>query len=157
MILKTVWATLLLACASSVAFAQHGHRGGPPQEAIDACTGAALEQACRFEGRRGEVNGTCHEVRDGSVACVPDRARAHGQRRGRGDDADDTSGYQSRHGGGHRGPPPEAYTACEGLSEGGACSVETPHGTLSGTCRAPRRGPQEEAGLVCAPTRGARR
>ena len=157
MILKTVSLSFLLACASSMAFAQHGHRGGPPQEAIDACSGAAPEQICRFEGRRGEVNGTCREVRDGSVACVPDRASEYGQRRGRGGDANDAGNYQSRHGGGRRGPPPEAYTACEGLSEGGACSVETPRGTMNGTCRVPRRGSRQEASLVCAPTRGARR
>ncbi|WP_035075532.1 DUF1566 domain-containing protein [Maridesulfovibrio zosterae] len=33
-----------------------------------------------------------------------------------------------------QGPPPEAYTACEGLSSGEDCTVETPRGTLSGIC-----------------------
>jgi len=153
MILRTVSVSLLLACASSMALAQPGPRGGPPQAAIDACTGVSLEQACRFEGRRGEVNGTCREVRDGSVACVPDNAPEHRQGRGRGA-AYGAGGSQSRHGGGRRGPPPEAYTACEGLSDGGACSVETPHGTLSGTCRVPRRGSQQETRLICAPEGG---
>ena len=34
-----------------------------------------------------------------------------------------------------RGPPPEAIEACAGASEGQECVVETPHGTLEGTCR----------------------
>lgn len=33
------------------------------------------------------------------------------------------------------GPPPEAIEACSGASEGQACTVDTPHGTLEGTCR----------------------
>jgi len=153
MILKTVSVALLLVCASSMTLAQPGPRGGPPQEAIDACSGVSLEQACRFENPHGELNGTCREVRDGSVACVPDNAPEHRQGSGRGR-AYDAGDSQSRNGGGRRGPPPEAYTACEGLSEGGACSVETPHGTLSGTCRVPRRGSLQEASLICAPAGG---
>ena len=148
MTLKTVSVSFLLACASCVALGQPGPRGRPPQEAIDACTGVSLEQACRFESRHGELSGTCREVRDGSVACVPDNASEHRQGRGRGR-AYDAGGSQSRNGGGRRGPPPEAYTACEGLSEGGACSVETPHGTLSGTCRVPRHRSLQEASLIC--------
>jgi hypothetical protein len=36
---------------------------------------------------------------------------------------------------GHHGPPPEAYTACEGLSVGDVAELETPHGDiLTGTC-----------------------
>lgn len=80
MIHKTVSVTLLLVCASCVAVAQPGPRGGPPQEAVDACSGVSLEQACQFESPHGELNGTCREVRDGNVACVPD----HGPRRGAG-------------------------------------------------------------------------
>ena len=36
---------------------------------------------------------------------------------------------------GRHGPPPEAIEACAGATAGDACSVETPHGTLAGTCR----------------------
>jgi len=33
------------------------------------------------------------------------------------------------------GPPPEAYTACEGKSEGDTASFVSPHGdTVTGTC-----------------------
>lgn len=46
----------------------------------------------------------------------------------------------------HRGPPPEAYTACNGQSEGAACSMTTPRGTLSGTCAA-----TPEGQLACRP------
>lgn len=35
-------------------------------------------------------------------------------------------------------PPPEAFEACDDQEEGSACAVQTPHGTLEGTCRAPR-------------------
>ena len=35
----------------------------------------------------------------------------------------------------YQGPPPEAYTACEGKSEGDAAEFESPHGdTVTGTC-----------------------
>lgn len=46
-------------------------------------------------------------------------------------------------------PPQEAFAACNGISEGGGCAVETPHGTLEGTCRIP---PEEEQ-VVCVPTK----
>ena len=35
----------------------------------------------------------------------------------------------------HQGPPPEAYTACEGKSAGDTAEFESPHGdTVTGTC-----------------------
>ena len=104
MILKSVSVSLLLACASCVALAQPGSRGGPPQEAMDACTGVSLEQACRFQSPYGELSGTCHEVRDGSVACAPDNAPEHRQGRRRGS-AYDTGGSQFMNSGGRCGPP----------------------------------------------------
>ncbi len=36
---------------------------------------------------------------------------------------------------GRRGPPPEAFEACSGASEGETCTVDTPHGTLDGSCQ----------------------
>ncbi|MCO1335570.1 hypothetical protein MO867_14620 [Microbulbifer sp. OS29] len=47
-------------------------------------------------------------------------------------------------------PPQEAIDACNNMAEGDACTVETPRGTLEGTCRMP---PQVEQ-LVCVPARG---
>jgi len=41
----------------------------------------------------------------------------------------------ARGGGGHQGPPPESYTACEGKSQGDTASFESPRGdTVTGTC-----------------------
>lgn len=50
---------------------------------------------------------------------------------------------------GHRGPPPEAFTACEGKAAGDACTVTTPHGDeLAGTCATP----PEDTRLACRPS-----
>lgn len=52
-----------------------------------------------------------------------------------------------------RGPPPEAIAACEGQSEGAACSFETPRGdTLEGTCGQSSRGDQ----IACRPANAPR-
>jgi len=48
-----------------------------------------------------------------------------------------------------RKPPQEAFEACNSMSEGAACTIETPRGTLEGTCRIP---PEEEQ-LVCVPAK----
>lgn len=48
---------------------------------------------------------------------------------------------------GGRRPPPAAYEACEGKNEGDRCSVNTPRGTLEGTCTFL----SEDDGLVCFP------
>lgn len=61
---------------------------------------------------------------------------------------------QRRQRGGQRGPgmqrkpPQEAYDACASLSQGSKCSVETPHGTLSGICR------DMDGDTVCVPENG---
>ena len=46
------------------------------------------------------------------------------------------------------GPPPEAYTACEALKQNDVCSVETPRGTLNGSCQIDRR---KQSVLLCVP------
>jgi hypothetical protein len=46
-------------------------------------------------------------------------------------------------------PPAEAYSACEGHSEGDACTVKFRDQTLDGTCR---KFPDNAAALVCVPT-----
>jgi hypothetical protein len=47
----------------------------------------------------------------------------------------------------HPGPPPEAFTACEGKAVGDACTVSL-HGTdLAGTCSTP----PGNQGLACRP------
>lgn len=46
-----------------------------------------------------------------------------------------------------RGPPPEAFTACEAKSSGVSCQVKTPHGdTVPGICESPQGNI-----LVCVP------
>lgn len=47
------------------------------------------------------------------------------------------------------GPPQEAFDACASLVENDSCSVETPKGTMEGSCMV---SPREEQ-LVCAPAR----
>lgn len=43
--------------------------------------------------------------------------------------------FAQRSGGKHQGPPPEAYTACEGKIAGDAAEFESPRGdTVKGTC-----------------------
>ena len=48
---------------------------------------------------------------------------------------------------GGRRPPAAAYEACEGLSEGDRCAVETPRGVMEGTCTALSEGDE----LACLP------
>lgn len=47
----------------------------------------------------------------------------------------------------HGNPPREAITACEGKNESSSCSVQTPQGTLDGTCRIP----PGQSSLACVP------
>ena len=105
-------------------------RQGPPPEAFAACVGKSAGATAQFTNRRGEVvTGTCEE-RDGKLVLRPDRPK--------GDDAD----------GKRRGPPPEAYTACQGKSVGAAAQFVTPRGeTVTGTCQ------EEDGKLVLRPDR----
>lgn len=47
---------------------------------------------------------------------------------------------------GHHRPPPQALQACAASQAGAACSFESPHGQVTGTCRAPEGRP-----LACVP------
>lgn len=51
-----------------------------------------------------------------------------------------------------KGPPAEAFTACESLSEGDACTVTTPRGEMTGSCKGAPNG--ETGPLACAPEGG---
>lgn len=46
-----------------------------------------------------------------------------------------------------RGPPPEAFTACESSALNDSCSVKTPRETLTGICKTDRR----DQRLFCVP------
>lgn len=54
------------------------------------------------------------------------------------------------HDGHHRGPPPEAFTACEGKAAGDACTVTHDDQTLTGTCVAPPAD-APDARIACRP------
>jgi hypothetical protein len=47
----------------------------------------------------------------------------------------------------HHGPPPEAFTACDGKAKGDACSVQIHDTTVAGVCDAP----PSETRLACRP------
>ncbi len=56
--------------------------------------------------------------------------------------------HGGRQGGGKRkGPPPEAFSVCEGQSSGDSCTMETPHGEATGTCEDPK----DDGKLACVP------
>ncbi len=44
----------------------------PPQEAVDACNGAAQGSSCQMNTPRGTLNGTCRMVPTQQLACVPE-------------------------------------------------------------------------------------
>ncbi len=48
---------------------------------------------------------------------------------------------------GRRGPPPEAFEACESKSDGDACGFSGRRGEVSGQCRTP----PNTQDLVCVP------
>ena len=52
---------------------REGGRGGPPQEAFDACVDKVEGDACSFSGRRGDVEGSCIVPPRGeeSLVCAP--------------------------------------------------------------------------------------
>ncbi len=54
-------------------------RRGPPPEALEACSASAEGDQCSFETPRGDtVSGTCRQVKDGQMACVPADHRGGG-------------------------------------------------------------------------------
>jgi hypothetical protein len=48
-----------------------GSGGGPPQEAIDACSGLSQGTACTINAPTGTLTGSCTMVQSGQLACVP--------------------------------------------------------------------------------------
>jgi len=90
----------------------------PPAEAVAACQGKRLNDACRAHRRSGEiVPGICNQPPDGRapLACQP-RERPHS-------------------------PPPEAVDACRGLRQGAPCRLTDREGaSLRGFCTMPGGG-----------------
>ena len=89
---------------------------GPPAEAYTACEGKNVGDTAEFVSPRGDtVTGTCEQQGD-RLVLRPDHAKA-------------------RSGGRRQGPPPEAYTACEGKAVGDKAEFVSPRGdTVTGTC-----------------------
>lgn len=50
---------------------QRGSRRGPPPEAIEACAGAGVDEACEFQAPHGTVTGTCRSIQN-QVICAPE-------------------------------------------------------------------------------------
>lgn len=48
--------------------------------------------------------------------------------------------------GGQGSPPPEAFSACEGMAQNATCSVNTPNGTITGVCQ------NVNQSLACVPS-----
>jgi hypothetical protein len=96
----------------------YGEQLSPPSEAYTACKGKSDGDASQLTGPRGgTVSGICKKV-DGKLVLQPDRLKGK---------------VDGKRGG---GPPPEAYTACKGKSDGDASQLTGPRGgTVSGICR----------------------
>ena len=91
-------------------------QGGPPPEAIDACSGAGEGDACEFTAPFGTITGTCLQV-PGDFACVPaDHPQGGGNRGmeppGGGPGQGRPGGPQGQGGpGGPQGPRPDLAAA----------------------------------------------
>ncbi len=94
---------------------------GPPPEAYAACEGKNVGDSAQFVSPRGDtVTGTCEQEGD-RLVLRPEHSKP-------------------RSGGRHHGPPLEAYTACEGKSEGDEAQFVDPCGRIvSGTCEWERK------------------
>ncbi|WP_421900741.1 DUF1566 domain-containing protein [Maridesulfovibrio sp.] len=91
-------------------------KGGSPNSFSDGMGGNRMKMS-RSQNRN---SGMGQSMMHGGM-----RQDGMGQEMGQGQD----------HGRGNRqGPPEEAFTACKGKSQGEECTVETPHGMLSGLC-----------------------
>ena len=101
-------------------------RHGPPPEAYKACEGLNVGDSAEFVSPRGDkVTGTCEQYGD-QLVLRPDnhRGRSAGNK-----NANIHSGRSQF------GPPPEAFTACEGKNAGDTAEFVSPRGdTVTGTC-----------------------
>jgi len=73
---------LLIAAPLARAADEPPRHRGPPPEALQACKDKKAEQACTFDGRRGNVEGTCFAPPDRPLACRPAGAPDHPPRDG---------------------------------------------------------------------------
>jgi hypothetical protein len=99
--------TALLLAAPAFAQPPHPH-GPPPPEAVEACASKNRGDACTVALPDRQLEGTCEEGREQTLACRPARPP---------------------------GPPPEALQACQGQQAGAACTVTLRDRTIQGQCR----------------------
>lgn len=101
-------------------------RHGPPPEAYSACEGLNIGDTAEFVSPSGDtVTGTCEQYGD-QLVLRPDnhRGRSAGN-----------NGAPQGSGRTQFGPPPEAFTACEGKNAGDTAEFVSPRGdTVTGTC-----------------------
>lgn len=100
----------------------------PPKEAYNACASSKAQDKCAVTLDDRTIDGTCAADADAVLFCRP----AHPP------------------GGHHRGPPPEAFTACEGKAAAAACTVQHHDQSVNGTCE---QGPDGGDKLACRPER----
>ena len=118
----------------------------PPPEAFAACTSKAAGDACSVTFHEHTITGKCASpppgVTDTRLVCFPDGPPPGGGPGGPGGP-----------GGRHHGPPPEAFTACDGKAVNATCTVTFPDRTVDGTCLGPPPNAPADAGsrLACVP------
>jgi hypothetical protein len=107
------------------------HHHLPPPAAFEACKDKAVGTACTVQMHDTEINGTCAAPPPGSAQSTPACRPVGGPRH-------------------HHAPPPEAvFAACDGKTDGDACSVALESHAVNGSCRAPHY--DAGARLLCAP------
>ncbi len=122
---------------------------GPPPEAYTACEGKNAGDAAEFVSPRGDtVTGIC-EQEESRLVLRPDRLMKDtgaGSVNAFGNEPSSQRKSRRRH-----GPPPEAYTACEGKKAGDTSEFVSPRGdTVTGVCE------QEGDRFVLRPDRPGR-
>ena len=72
-----ILALLVFAVPVTGSAQQSGQRGGPPQEAFEACASLAEGAACSFTSPRGDMTGMCMTGPRGEaqLACAPEGRR----------------------------------------------------------------------------------
>ena len=101
---------------------------GPPQEAVDACSGKSANDSCGFTMNGNNVTGNCRGRPNGVLACF--RAGQGGMFR---------NGTQPGQGFGIR-LPQEAMDVCVGKSVNDTCEFTMNGTSVQGLCRARRSG-----------------
>ena len=148
--MKTIKTVMLLCATSTIIFSSQGYcteidqtktqkthtqRQGPPPEAYTACQDKNAGDVAQYVNPKGKtISGTCKQKGDRLVL------------------QPDSQPTKKHNGNKHQGPPPEAYTACQGKNVGDVAEFVNPKGeTMSGICE------QDKDRLVLRPTRSEKK